>query len=515
VLDPVHGLIRLTELEVAVIDHPLFQRLRKIKQNGLLYLVFPSATHTRFEHSLGALHTADAMIEATWLNSAVAARKGTVVHVDSDRDDTAIDISQLVPARIESLARITRLAALVHDLGHGPFSHTFDSFAPRRDAIIGLLSSPELASLRPLAEILRSWPERPGGTNQSADDRVPHEVMSCVFFARIWAALTSVQRGDAESDMPLVVAAALLGTDEARAAVADPAVRQWIPFVHDVVASAPADADRMDYLRRDSLSVGVSYGFFDVHRVLKTLLCYRSAKPGGDRVYRLGLKRSGLPAVENLVQARYEMFVQVYFHKTNAAISLMLDQIAIRAREADGFEVLPISNLDALCRRYEELSDDYFMRVLKGLEVGGAVPPAGMCVIAIDIDRRRLWKRIFETSSPTLINEVLEAIRSARVPGWEHLILDPSVPKATKDLDKGAALMERDTDEIYVRRGSTWLKESPIIAGLWEAEKGSSRAHRLYLTRADLGFATDLRRRAKQAELAIKSENKGIDGTSH
>src|SRR3954467_4997264 len=75
VLDPVHGLVRMTGLEVRVLNHPTFQRLRRVKQNGLLHLVFPAATHTRFEHSIGVLSVADAMIRALISNSETAAGK--------------------------------------------------------------------------------------------------------------------------------------------------------------------------------------------------------------------------------------------------------------------------------------------------------------------------------------------------------------------------------------------------------------------------------------------------------
>src|SRR5688572_16548787 len=68
ILDPIHGLVRMTSEEMSVVDHPLFQRLRYIKQNGLLHLVFPSATHTRFEHSVGALFVADSILQALYFN---------------------------------------------------------------------------------------------------------------------------------------------------------------------------------------------------------------------------------------------------------------------------------------------------------------------------------------------------------------------------------------------------------------------------------------------------------------
>ena len=124
ILDPVHGLIRLTKEEVGILDHPLFQRLRSIRQNGLLHLIFPSATHTRFEHRLGTLYTADALITAVFENSAVASAKRApgVGTLEGDADGVAIDITMLGQRERTDLYRVARIAALVHDMGHRPLS---------------------------------------------------------------------------------------------------------------------------------------------------------------------------------------------------------------------------------------------------------------------------------------------------------------------------------------------------------------------------------------------------------
>ena len=90
--DPIHGLIRLTDQEISIIDTPPFQRLRRIKQLALANLVYPGALHTRFEHSLGTLHTAARIMDTFEIKE----------HVE-----------------------VVRLAALLHDIGHGPFSHGY------------------------------------------------------------------------------------------------------------------------------------------------------------------------------------------------------------------------------------------------------------------------------------------------------------------------------------------------------------------------------------------------------
>src|SRR5690606_26305854 len=120
-----------------------------------------------------------------------------------------------------------------------------------------------------------------------------------------------------------------------------------VPLMHDLIASAPADADRMDYVERDSRSTGVSYGLFDRGRVLKSLLCFADEQ----RTLRLGIKSSGFRAIENFIQARFELFVQVYYHKTNRAIELMLRKIGGIAERA-GLTIFRESSFEDLLVDY-------------------------------------------------------------------------------------------------------------------------------------------------------------------
>ncbi|HDE1041757.1 TPA: HD domain-containing protein, partial [Klebsiella pneumoniae] len=143
ILDPIHGTIRLTTLEIAFINHPLFQRLRNIKQNSFLYKVFPSAVHSRFEHSLGVLHLSSEILNNLRLNAIRYQKKYDDGHVFGH-------IDQIPKHNIQEL----RLAALMHDIGHGPVSHQFESFMPCKHefsdvlptayhSIIDVLSKPE------------------------------------------------------------------------------------------------------------------------------------------------------------------------------------------------------------------------------------------------------------------------------------------------------------------------------------------------------------------------------------
>jgi HD superfamily phosphohydrolase len=491
VLDPIHGLIRLTETEMQVVDHPLFQRLRHIKQNGLLYLVFPAATHTRFEHSLGVLYVAHGMLNSLALNSKVGLSKGSVLGPEDAGHGEAAAFPILYSPDWNFVYRITRLAAIAHDLGHGPLSHTFDSFAPTRASLEQVLDDPSQAATKPLHRFMLAWGKKAGkAPRHKSNWRSPHEVISCVFFARIWHELGE------DPEVCLAVCAAILGEHDGVSAaelVGDSLARKWVSFIHDVVASAPADADRMDYMERDSRAIGVTYGLFDRNRVLKSLLCYKDVR-GGSVAFRLGVKQSGLQAIENLMQARYELFVQIYYHKTNRAISRMLDAIAaIADGEMDLFD--GDQSVARWVDRYQSLSDDHFFRTLLGRVRESAVPES-IQLIAANLDRRQLWKRILEPTTSGDANEILDTLHREFPDVSEKIRIDNSPPGALKDLEQGAALLTRGGSGAY-RTGNTkgWVNESSIIGALKSAD---SLFVRVYFDDADENMAKNIRTRALQ-----------------
>lgn len=463
IVDPIHGLVRMTMEEHRVMNHPVFQRLRRIKQNGLLDLVFPSATHTRFEHSLGVVFVADAVLQALLFNSLANRDK---LHPLSGDSGQALDLSALPPEQIAPLFRVTRLAALVHDLGHGPLSHSFDEFAPPRSAIAGFLGAPEVAALQPLREVLLRYPK-----HKSHGAPIAHEVISCLLFAAIWHELAA--RGEVRDEwVPLAVACVILGADARPGLSSLPAeLRRLIPLAGDVIASAPVDADRMDYMERDSRSCGVSYGLFDRGRVLKSALCFRDTQGGA---LRLGWKLSGLRTIEVFLQARFQLYAQIYYHKTNSAANLMLRTIAARAREVSVDLFADVKDFGALVRRYRELSDE---GLLRHLQDATALPPE-LRELAAALAGRRLWKRVYEASE-SLPADYMRSILSRVRPTWERsLLVDTSPLEATKGLEVGASLLERAADGRYaVHSKRSWLEHSPILRALHLEEQ---KIERLY-----------------------------------
>lgn len=246
--DPVHGFVRADPLEAALINSQPVQRLRFIHQLGFTFLVFPGAEHSRFGHVIGAMHLA-----------------GRVYDAVCSKSDGLLPSGAHTPER-----RLTRAAALLHDLGHAPFSHSAeDLFAggiDHEEMTRRLLDSPEIEEL----------------------------------FAR---------HGEG------------IGTADVRRLLhggGTPTERLLAKIV-----SGELDVDKMDYLLRDSLFCGVRYGTYDLERLLDTMLPIADPQTGE---WGIGVDEGGVHALEALVMARYYMFTQVYFNTTGKAMELHLNE---------------------------------------------------------------------------------------------------------------------------------------------------------------------------------------------
>jgi uncharacterized protein len=243
--DPVHGFIRADPLEAALVNRRPLQRLRFIHQLGFTFLVYPGAEHSRFSHVLGAMHLAGRLYDAL----------------------CAKDEEGLLPrGRDAAPRRLVRVAALLHDLGHAPFSHSaedlFEGGIDHEEMTRRLLSTPEVAEAF----------ERHGDGLSPAD------------VERLLAG-----QGGADER--------LLGQ----------------------IVSGELDVDKMDYLLRDSLYCGVRYGTYDLERLLDTVAPIRDPVTGD---WGIGIEEGGVHALEALVLARYYMFTQVYFNVTGKALEL-------------------------------------------------------------------------------------------------------------------------------------------------------------------------------------------------
>jgi HD superfamily phosphohydrolase len=246
--DPVHNIIRLRtdtdegRLMVQLIDAPEFQRLRRIKQLGLALFTYQGAEHSRFTHSLGVAH----------LMTRVLDRLGEQYEL-APMDRTA-----------------ARAAALLHDVGHGPFSHVMEKVMGfHHEALtVQAVKSPDTS----IGQILRAY----------------------------------------DPELPERIAAIIEGRSQ--------------PAALAQLVSSQLDVDRMDYLLRDSLMTGAKYGIYDLEWVINSL----AIDEANDRIY---VTARGLYAVEEYLQARYYMFRQVYFHRTLRSAEVLLRSTLRRAFE--------------------------------------------------------------------------------------------------------------------------------------------------------------------------------------
>lgn len=269
--DPIHGTISVSDEEADVIDSRFFQRLRSVRQLGFGDLAFPGATHTRHAHSLGAMHVASRLFDQ------VASR------------------APLSDAAKERFRAAVRLAVLCHDLGHMPLSHASEKIAPPR-ARLGL---PE-------------WMGEGHGPLASHED----------FTARILldSSLTPiVANAYAKHGLTPAQAASLVSGKLApgEAPFVDRGI-DWTPLLRAMV-SGELDADRMDYLLRDSFFTGVNYGRYDIEWLLQNV---SMAEKDGKAV--LALSKAAIFAFEDFLLSRHHMFLSVYFHHTSVSFDHML-----------------------------------------------------------------------------------------------------------------------------------------------------------------------------------------------
>jgi HD superfamily phosphohydrolase len=254
---PVHGFVPVDSWEWDLINHPAFQRLRRIRQLALTDMVYPGANHTRFEHSLGVMHVASMLYDAIVRRSRKLLEEALTYNEDGFRRDR----------------KLVRLAALLHDVGHSPFSHAGEQLFPLQN---------------------------------DGQERFRHEHYSA---AVIRGPLKEVIEQHALNQNYGLQAEDVAALIEGRVSASRSVF--WRELI-----SGQMDADRVDYLLRDSLHTGVDYGRFDWRRLVNSVEAARFDEARG---LRLGVAEGGFHAAEGLVLARYFMFTQVYFHKTRVA----------------------------------------------------------------------------------------------------------------------------------------------------------------------------------------------------
>ncbi|MCC5874937.1 MAG: HD domain-containing protein [Candidatus Sumerlaeia bacterium] len=259
---PIHGFIHYSANERRIIDHPIFRRLRSIRQLALTEYVYPGATHTRFEHSLGVMEVVTRAFES------LCSRHGATLEAHFRNYPYFKDGDH----PLDRARQVLRLTALLHDTGHAPFSHAAES-------VIQKDGHHEELSIQAIKNDTIAFDEKKDKTGFPG---LKSLIDGC------W--------GDGTAN----VVASLLPKKT------DPHLR----ILKDLV-SGEIDADRMDYLLRDSHHCGVDYGRFDYRRLIECL----SISPDDLGIPSLALHESGLQTYEALLMARFQMNTQVYYHR--------------------------------------------------------------------------------------------------------------------------------------------------------------------------------------------------------
>ena len=346
--DPIHGFIKISELEQEIINSETFQRLRRIKQLSGAHFVYPTAEHNRFGHSLGTMYLASLL---------------------GERMISPLNLSN------ETLQEI-RVSGLLHDIGHGPFSHVFEEALiecrgwNHEDATEWLICQSELG------DILEN-----GGMEKKR--------------------IANLVRGKYKSKSDLILSSLVAGQ---------------------------VDADKMDYLLRDSFYCGVNYGLIDFHRLINSL------EVSKDYLTYFDLAARG--ALEAFLVARYEMFLNVYYHKTVRSVEIMLVKMITAADSILNFTAFSTPE------EYLQLDDESLISRIRKINPKDSKEAYEAIKLVKNLDSRILYKSAFEKVLHTqdrFVSKVLtkrkvresieeEIASSAGVPPEEIIVDVPTLP---------------------------------------------------------------------------------------
>lgn len=335
--DPIHGFIFREPQEQEIVDSTTFQRLRRLRQLALANLVYPGANHTRFDHSLGAFHVAGRMAQKLGLSS--------------------------------TEVKLIRLAALLHDIGHPPFSHVSEPILRKH--------SGDKIKLQPKQQV--------------------HELIS----AQIIIEDPGLSGLVLESDRRKIVQ--LLAGEFGYTLLKD-------------IVSGPVDVDKQDYLLRDSYFCGVKYGVFDIERLLNSVAVHDD---GDDRF--LAISKDGIHVLEQFVLAKYYMNTQVYRHRIRLITDEMIGRAVSLGIEVDGIGWLKTlytydGSLEYL-KEYLTWNDDRL--IIKILEES---PDTYVRSIFERLTQRRLLKCILDVTEKELSDSLSKMLVFADDDGFHKTL---------------------------------------------------------------------------------------------
>jgi hypothetical protein len=409
--DPVWGTLELLPWEIALMDSPFLQRLRGVRQLGFAHYVFPGAVHDRLEHSRGVLEAADRMLSRLSRNA--KHRR----HYGQTRDEA-------IPETEDDDIYVVRLAALLHDIGHGPFSHAIEPIIEERYA----------EELRGAGGILREAFEGVGSLSAS-------EILAAMLL--LTDAFHKVLNHEdfdfpaKRSELAMRLVARIVGSRSHLKAT----------YLSGIV-SGPVDADKLDYMARDGHHAGLYIGL-DTERLISKLevigitpenvpprlaeVRQRAENSPNRRTYDMGISLSGIGAYEQLIAGRVVLYDRIYYHHKVRVAEAMAQRL-VKVAEQERGRPFTLEEL------FLDVSDDTMIEMLGGRlaaeDFKGGGPRAR--ALATRISHRQLYHRALAFASRFIGG--LEGFQQDETRDAERAAIWRGVTKSLQTFDQLQAL---------------------------------------------------------------------------
>ena len=332
--DPIHGLIELSEKELDIINTKVFQRLRRIRQLAMAFLVYPGTLHTRFDHSIGVMHIAGRICNRL-------KQCGEI----TDKECTHV-----------------RIAALLHDIGHGPFSHVSEY-------------------------LLEQYV--PNQTSEQSNREKIHERVT-----------VDIVHSDSEIRK-------VLTTEERNFVVEMIEGKTTRDFRRDIISS-DLDADKMDYLLRDSYFAGVEYGKYDLDKIIESCRVYQE----GNESF-LVINNQGIYALEQFLLAKHHMTQQVYRHKVRSITDAMIIrgiELAICGDNEEIKQLYQYKKTPEYIENYMKIHDERLIDILRNCKQQNCKQNK-----ARDIFNRLYHRQLFKRVGEISLKDVHDALAQRRM----------------------------------------------------------------------------------------------------
>lgn len=400
--DPIHGFIHLNEWEREVVNHSAFQRLRRIKQLASTDYVYPSAVHTRFEHSLGVMETASKMFDAI-----VAANKKEL------KDYLGLDENGSKIYR-----QIIRFAALLHDIGHPPFSHAGEQLMPSKDK-----------------------------------NKYEHEDYSAKIIKYLFKDIIEDHKSNTNCRISINDISNLI----------DPNIKKPInPILlfFKPIISSQIDADRADYLLRDSYHCGVEYGKYDLNRLINT---FTLVKDRENDTLKFAIDESGFHVAESFLIARYLATTQIYFHRTRQIydyhLAKAVEHVLVKELKKGKF---PVPDSKEALVEYCKFDD---------WKVLGLIHDSDYLHCKI-LKERKHWKTVYETPENSKEDDIAKAkdiFRELKENFEEHITIKKTLGKE----------WYKSGDPIYILLSQSGENRVDQLKNISEVAKGLKPLNRV------------------------------------